>query len=107
MGVPVAKTTPPPPLMRLDVSNFQIHIEGAFAGRLRQPGDARHLGDVKKIFEIVRLVHEEPVNAKFLKGQRVVFLFVGGQCFKFGFQRFLAFSSSFTMRRLSCRRVPV
>ena len=72
----------------LNMTHFQIHIEGAFAGRLRQTGDARHLGDVKKIFEIVRLVHKEPVNAEFLKGQRVVFLVAGGKGFEFGFQTF-------------------
>ena len=31
----------------LNMTNFQKHIEGAFAGGLRQAGNARHLGDVK------------------------------------------------------------
>jgi hypothetical protein len=35
--------TPPPLFTGLDMTHFQIHIEGAFAGRLRQTGDARHL----------------------------------------------------------------
>jgi len=40
------------------MAHFQIHIESAFAGGLRQAGDPRHLGDVKQILEIVRLVHK-------------------------------------------------
>ena len=52
MGVPVANTTPPPPLTRLDVLHFEEHVEGAFDGRLRQPGDARHLGDIEQVLEV-------------------------------------------------------
>jgi hypothetical protein len=61
----------------LNMSELSKHIEGAFGWRLRQTGDARHLGNIKQVFEIMRLVHEKSVNAEFLKGQRVVF-FVGG-----------------------------
>ena len=78
-------------IRRLDVADFQIHVEGPLAGRLRQPGDARHLGNVKKIFEVVRLVYEDPVNAKFFEGQRVVFLVRGGEGFEFGLQPFFGF----------------
>jgi len=49
---------PTPTIERLDMAHFQIHIESAFAGGLRQAGDPRHLGDVKQILEIVRLVHK-------------------------------------------------
>ena len=73
------------------MTNFQIHVEGALTGRLRQTGDARHLGNVKKIFEVVRLVHEDPVNAEFLEGQRVVFFMSGGKGFEFGLQTFFRF----------------
>ena len=69
--------------------HFQIHIKGAFTGCLWQSGDARHLGNIEKIFEVVRLVHKEPVNAEFLKSQRVVLFMTGGKCFEFGFQSFL------------------
>ena len=76
-------------VQRLDVAHLQKHIERPFAGGLRQSGDARHLGDVKQILEIVRLVHEQPVHAEFLKGQRVVLLVLGGERLKFGFQPLL------------------
>ena len=36
----------------------------------------------------MRLVHEQPVHAEFLEGQRVVLLVVGGQGFQSGFQPF-------------------
>ena len=73
----------------LDMAHLEIHIESPFAGGLRQTGNARHLGDVKEIFEVVRLVHENAVHAEFLEGQRVILFVVGGQSLEFGFEPFL------------------
>ena len=73
----------------LNMPDFQEHIKGPFTGRLWQPGDAGHFGNVEKIFEIMRFIHEEPVNAEFLKGQRIVLPMICGQSFEPGFQTFL------------------
>src|SRR5580658_2020172 len=56
----------------LNMAHFEIHIEGALAGGLRQTGDASHLGNVKKVFKVVGFVHEQPVDTQFLEGERVV-----------------------------------
>ncbi len=69
-------------VLRLDVLNLEEHIECALGSGLRQTGNARHLRDVEEILELVRLVDEEPVDAKFLEGQRVVLLVVGGKRFE-------------------------
>ena len=111
MGVPVAKTTPPPPFFGLDMPHFQKHIEGAFAGRLRQSGDARHLGNVEKIFEIMRLVHETAGPRRVLQTSACCpFCGSAASASSLASSRFLAFSSSFTKRRLSvsaCSRLIV
>ncbi len=78
-----------PAVQRLDMAHLQKHIERPLAGRLWQSRNPRHFGDVKQIFEIVRLVHEQPVHAKFFKGQRVVLFVFGGERLKFGFQPLL------------------
>jgi len=52
-------------------------------------GDARHFRDVKQIFEIMCLVHKEPVNAEFFKRKCVVLFFAGRKQFQSGFQFFL------------------
>ena len=70
-------------VLRLDVLNLEEHIERALRCRLRKPGNARHLRDVEKVFELVRFVNEEPVDAKLLKGQRVVLFVLGGKTFQF------------------------
>ena len=63
----------------LDVLNLQKHIEGAFRRSLRQARDARHFRDVEKVFEKVRLVHKQPVNAKLLERECVVLLIVSNK----------------------------
>ena len=68
---------------RLDVLDLQEEIERAFGCSLRQSGDARHFRDVEQIFELVRFVDEEPVDAEFFERERVVFLLIGGERFEF------------------------
>jgi hypothetical protein len=91
MGVPVAKTTPPPPFLDLDMPHFQEtyrrRVPLAVCGN---PAMRVIFADVKKIFEIMGLVHKQPVHAKFLKCQRVVFFsWLATKGFEFGFQPFL------------------
>ena len=69
----------PAAIERLDVPHLQIHVEGPLAGSLRQAGDARHLGNVKQIFEVLRFVHEQAIHAEFLESQRVVLLVLRGE----------------------------
>ena len=64
---------------RLDVLDLEEKIERALGCGLRQTGDARHLGDVEEVLELVRFVDEEPVDAEFLEGERVVLLVIGGE----------------------------
>lgn len=72
-GVPVANTTPLPPVIDLvDVPAFQQHIAGllCIAG-----GEARHVahfGVEEQVFIAVRLVYKEAVHAKLLKGHNAV-----------------------------------
>ena len=58
-------------------------IECALGCGLRQSGDARHLGDVEEILESLRLVDEEAIDSEFFKCERVVFLLIGRERFKF------------------------
>ena len=105
MGVPVANTTPPPPLsdwMWRTFRNISKARSQAVCGR---PGNARHFGDVKQILEIVRLVHKQPVHAKFLKGQRVVLFLFGSQRLKFGFQPFFRLFEFFHQAPIGTVRV--
>ena len=70
----------------LDKLHLQEQVERPFAGGLRQAGHAVHLGDVKEVLELVGLVHEEPVDAQLLEGQRVVLAVAGGEGFQLGFE---------------------
>ena len=54
---------------------IEIHPDEAIC----EAGDARHLRHIKKIFEIMSLIHEQPVNAEFFKRHCVVFLVSGGE----------------------------
>jgi len=71
------------------VTHLQIHVERPLAGGLRQSRDARHFGDVKQVFEVVGLVHEDSIHAKFLEGQRIVLFVFGGEGLQLGFQPLL------------------
>ena len=66
----------------LDELHLQEQVERPLAGRLRQARHAVHLGDVEEVLELVGLVHEEPVDAQFLEGQRVVLATGGGESFQ-------------------------
>ena len=52
-------------------------------GARRQTGDAGHLRDAEQILELARLINEEPINAEFLEGQRVVLFVIGSKRFEF------------------------
>ena len=62
--------------------DLEEQIERPLRGRLRQSRNAGHLRDVEEIFELVRLVDEEPVDAKFLERERVILFLVGGKRFE-------------------------
>ena len=78
-----------PAVERLDMPHLQIHVEGPFAGGLRQACDARHLRDVKQVFEVMRLVHEDSIHAKFLERECVVLFVLGSEGLQLGFQPLL------------------
>ena len=89
MGVPVANTTPAAAVRLIWMwRTFKNISKARSMACLRQPGDARHFGDVKQILEIVRLVHKQPVNAEFLERQRVVLLVVRRRAFQAWFPVF-------------------
>jgi len=92
-GVPVANTTPP--LHHSTTGRdapSKYHIERPFARRLRQSRDACHFRNVEQVFEIVRLVHQQPVHAKFLQRSACcLFFMLGSQRLKFGFKPLLGF----------------
>ncbi len=53
----------------------------------------------------MRLVHEQPVHAKFFKGQRVVFFVFGSQRLKFGFEPLLRLFKFFHQTAIGTVRV--
>ena len=68
IGVPVAKTTPRPPLSLADVAGLHEHVEGAVAVGVRQARDAVHLRGVEEILVEVGFVDEDLIDAQFLEG---------------------------------------
>ena len=88
-GRPGSEDHTPTSIDGLNMAHLEEHIKRPFTGGLWQTGDARHLGNVEQVFEIVRLIHKQAVNAKFFKRQCVVFLVTGGKGFQFGLQSFL------------------
>ena len=96
---------PSPAIEGLDMAHLQVHIEGPFAGGLRQAGNARHLGDVEQILKIVCLVHEHPIHAEFLESQRVVFFVFSGERLQTGHQTFLGAFKLLYKATIRCARV--
>ena len=70
IGVPVANTTPRPPLRLAEIAGLHEHVEGAVAVGVRQAGDAVHLGGVGQVLVEVGLVDEDLVDAQLLEGER-------------------------------------
>ena len=60
----------------LDMADLEQHVESALGSGLRQARDPRHLGDIKEILESLAFIDEDPVHAKLLEGEGVVFLMV-------------------------------
>src|SRR6266536_6246808 len=60
----------------LNVADLEQHVESALGSGLRQARDPRHLGNIKEIFEGMAFIDEDPVHAKLLEGEGVVFLMV-------------------------------
>ena len=66
------KDHPAAPVLFLDVLHLEEHVEGPLRRRLRQPGHPGHLGNIKQILEGLRLIDEQPVNAKFFKREGII-----------------------------------
>ena len=73
----------------IDVAAFQQHIRRFLRIRCRESGHISHLCIEKQVLEGVCLVHIEPVNAQFLKGNDIILSSGFQQFFQLGFQSFL------------------
>ena len=79
IGVPVAKVTPWPAMLLVQVAGFHVEVEGPLAAAGLDAGDAVHLGRRLQVLEIMRLVDEDVIDAEFVEHQPVVFLVLGEQ----------------------------
>ena len=73
----------------IDVAAFQQHIGGFLRIRCRESGHIAHLCIEEQVLEGVRLVHIEPVNTQFLKGNNIILSSGFQQFFQLGLQSFL------------------
>jgi hypothetical protein len=72
MGVPVANTTPLPPLISLIYWHF-ISMSMDFLARVLDiPATLRHFGKNRTVFVVVRLIHKHAINAKLLKVDDII-----------------------------------
>ena len=85
----------------LEITNLQEHVECAIAIGVRQAGNTVHLGRVGQVLVEVGFVYKQLIDTEFFKGEGRSFDSRSARFFSRTVSRFLAFSSSFTMRRLS------
>ena len=112
IGVPVAKTTPPPPFTAGCAEPSGTYRRPAREAVCGSPAMRVIFADIKEIFEVVGFIDEQPVDAEFLEGQRVVLLVPRRQELRVAPPAVsCALSSSFTIRRLSsfarCSRMAI
>ena len=115
IGVPVAKTTPRPPFLLLQVAGLHEHVEGSIAVGVRHSGNPAHLRRITQIFVQVSFIHEELINAELLKCERLVFRIAICAFFEANYKPLLglfqflndpAISSFDRPWRVECFRVP-
>ena len=71
--------TPWPGCCSSQVTRLHVHVEGPFAAAGLNAGDTLHLGRRLQVLEVMRLVDEDLIDAKFIEHQPVVFLVLGEQ----------------------------
>lgn len=98
IGVPVANTTPLPPVS----SSMYLHfINRSLLFALRSGTALLHcaFGDKKQVLVEMRLVYKQSVYAEFLKGDNVVFAALVVQFFQLQFQVLFSFSICLMVNR--------
>src|SRR5271166_2728930 len=69
-------------VLAVQVAGFHQQVEGALAAAGLDAGDAFHLGGGFEIFEVIRLVNEDMIDAQLVEHQAVVLLVLGSQVFQ-------------------------
>ena len=75
----------------VQIATFHKQVAGFLRLRLGDTADIAHLCDQKQVFEVVRFIHKNAVNAQFLKGNKAVLAALVVELFQLGLQRFTGF----------------
>ena len=66
-------------VLLVEVAGLHVDVEGPLAAAGLDAGDALHLGRRLQVLEIMRLVDEDVIDAKFVEHQPVILLVLGQQ----------------------------
>ena len=69
-------------VLLVQVAGFHVEVEGTLAAAGLDAGDALHLGRRLQVLEVMRLVDEDVIDAKFVEHQPVILLVLGQQVFQ-------------------------